>query len=68
MLVITLEDGRLFGQPPGGDRRALTLESGTTYAVEGGAMTVTFTVGADGRATALVMRRSGQERTAARVR
>jgi hypothetical protein len=31
-------------------------------------MTLTFTLGADGRATGLVMRQNGQERTVPRVR
>jgi hypothetical protein len=66
-LVITLEDGKLHGQPPGAEKRALSHVSGTTFSVADSPMTLTFTLGADGRATALVMRRNGQERTLPKV-
>lgn len=65
-LAITLEDGRLHGQPPGGEKRALTHVSGATFSA--GQITLTFTLGADGRATGLVMRQGDRERTLARVR
>lgn len=65
-LAITLEDGRLHGQPPGGEKRALTHVSGAMFSA--GQITLTFTLGADGRATGLVMRQGDRERTLARVR
>jgi hypothetical protein len=67
-VAITLEDGRLHGQPPGGARRPLAHVSGATFAAGGGPLTLTFTLGADGRATALVMRQNGDARTLPRVR
>lgn len=65
-LSITLEDGRLHGQPPGGEKRALTHVSGATFSA--GQITLTFTLDADGRATGLMMRQGDRERTLARVR
>jgi CubicO group peptidase (beta-lactamase class C family) len=68
-LTITLEDGRLQGQPSGGgEKRALTHVSGATFAAADSPITLTFTLGADGRATALVMRQNGTERTLPKVR
>jgi len=67
-LAITLEEGRLHGQPPGGAKLALAHTSGTTFSVADRPMTLTFTLGADGRATGIVMRQNGQERTLERVR
>jgi hypothetical protein len=46
----------------------LTHVSGTTFSVGGSGITLVFTVGADGRATAVVMRQDGGERTLPRVR
>ncbi|HEX8392828.1 MAG TPA: serine hydrolase [Longimicrobium sp.] len=68
ILVISLENGRLYGQPGDREKRALTHVSGATFSAAGSAMTLTFTLGADGRATGLVMRQNGQERTVPRVR
>jgi len=68
MLAITLESGRLHGQPPGGEKRALSHVSGTTFSAEASQITLEFTLGADGRATAAVMRQSGRERTLPKVR
>ena len=44
--------------------------SGATFAVgwADGPITLTFTLGANGRATALIMRENGNERTLPRVR
>jgi CubicO group peptidase (beta-lactamase class C family) len=67
-LAVTLENGRLHGQPPGGEKRALTHVSDTTFAADGSQVTLTFTLGADGRATAAVMRQNGRERTLTKVR
>jgi hypothetical protein len=67
-LAITLENGRLHGQPPGGEKRPLTHVSGTTFAADGAPVTLTFSLGADGRATAAVMRQNGRERILPKVR
>lgn len=67
-LAITLEEGRLHGHPPGGEKRPLAHVSGTTFSAVDTPITLTFTLGADGRATAVVMRQNGRERTLARVR
>jgi CubicO group peptidase (beta-lactamase class C family) len=68
-LMITLVDGRLHGQTSGGGAKLpLAHVSGTTFSAEGRPITLTFTLGADGRATALVMRQNGNERTLPRVR
>jgi hypothetical protein len=67
-LAVTLEGGRLHGQPPGGEKRALTHVSDTTFAADGSQVTLTFTLGADGRATAALMRQNGRERTLTKVR
>ena len=67
-LAVTLESGRLHGQPPGGEKRSLTHVSGTTFSADGSQVTLTFTLGADGRATAAVMRQGGRERTLPKVR
>jgi|GEM_PF-135969 len=67
-LSITLADGRLHGRPPGGEIRTLVHVSGTTFSAADTPITLTFTLGADGRATAVVMRQNGRERTLPRVR
>jgi len=67
-LAVTLEGGRLHGQPQGGEKRALTFVSGTTFSADGSPITLTFVLDADGRATAAVMRQNGRERTLAKVR
>ena len=69
-LKITLEDGYLLGEPAGGAKQRLAYVSGTTFGLGSpeGPTTLTFTVGANGRATALVMRENGSERTLARVK
>ncbi len=67
-LAITLEEGRLHGQPSGGERRALTHVSGTMFSAADDAVILTFTLGPDGRATAVAMRQNGRERTLPKVR
>ncbi|HKG90803.1 MAG TPA: hypothetical protein VKA84_02855, partial [Gemmatimonadaceae bacterium] len=69
-LRITLEDGHLQGEPTGSAKERLVYVSGTTFGVgqAEGPITLTFTVGANGRATAVVMRENGNERTLPRVR
>jgi hypothetical protein len=69
-LRITLEDGHLQSEPTGSSKQPLVHVSGATFAVGrvDGPITLTFTLGANGRATALVMRESGNERTLKRVR
>ncbi|MGK2960623.1 MAG: DUF3471 domain-containing protein, partial [Gemmatimonadaceae bacterium] len=63
MLAVTLDNGKLFGQPPNSQKRLLTLTSGQTFSVEGSPMTLTFVLDPDGRATLIVMKMNGQERT-----
>jgi hypothetical protein len=67
---ITLEGGQLHGEPTGNPKRPLVHVSGATFAVgqADAPLTVTFTLNADGRATAMVMRQKGTERTLTRVR
>lgn len=70
-IAITLKDGTLFGEPTGSQKQPLVLESGTTYSVgrEGAPVTVTFMLGADGGATALVLRQgNGVELTFPKAR
>lgn len=69
-LKITLEDGHLRSEIAGGARQPLVHVAGETFAVgrADAPTTLTFTVGASGRATALVMREGGGERTLPRVR
>jgi CubicO group peptidase (beta-lactamase class C family) len=67
-LSITLENGRLNGQPSaGGSKLPLDFVSGTTYTATGRPITLTFTV-KDGRVTALVMNQNGNERTMQKVK
>ena len=69
-LTVTLEDGHLHGEPTGNPKRTLMHVSGTTFSVEetDRPTTVAFILGADGRATALVLRQNGTERTLPRTR
>ncbi|HWS53785.1 MAG TPA: serine hydrolase [Pyrinomonadaceae bacterium] len=67
-VAITLEGGQLHGQPSGGEKRLLVHVSGATFSAAGSPITLTFTLGADGRATAVVMRQNGRERTLPKVR
>lgn len=60
-LGITFENGKLYGQPPQGQSRQLTHLSGTTFSVPGAGITLVFSVGADGRATSVLMRQGGRE-------
>ena len=70
-ITISLEDGTFYGEPTGHSKAQLVPQSGTTYFVgQGGApVKVSFTLGTDGSATALVLRQgNGVERTFPRVR
>jgi hypothetical protein len=69
-LVVTLENGQLYGEPTANPKRPLVHISGTTFGVEraDAPMTVTFTFGPDGRATTLVMKRDGQERILKKIK
>jgi hypothetical protein len=49
-IAITLEGGRLHGQPAGGEKRPLVHVSGATFSVADSPITLTFTLGDDGRA------------------
>ena len=69
-IVVTLENGQLHGEPTNNPKRPLVHLKGTTFGV-GAAdapMSVTFTLGTDGRATDMVMKRDGQERTLKRIK
>jgi hypothetical protein len=69
-LKITLEDGHLHFEPAGGAKLPLAYVSGTTFGVgwADAPITVTFTTGPNGRATELVLRQDGNDRTLKRVR
>jgi hypothetical protein len=67
-IAITLEGGQLHGQPSGGEKRPLVHVSGATFSAADSPISLTFTLGADGRATAVVMRQNGRERTLPKVR
>lgn len=67
-LAITVEGGQLHGQPPGGEKRTLVHVSGATFSAADTPITLTFTLGADGRATGVLMRQNGRERTLTKVR
>lgn len=69
ILNITLDGGRLYGQPARGDGRLLlTHVSGTTFSAGDRPITLTFSLDAEGRPTAIVMRQEGRELTLPRVR
>ena len=63
-ITVTVENGKLYGEPTGNPKRELVFQSGTTYTVTGASssVTVTFVIGDDGRATEMVMRQGGAER------
>jgi CubicO group peptidase (beta-lactamase class C family) len=67
-LAITLEGSQLHGQPPGGEKRPLVHVSGATFSAADTPITLTFMLGTDGLATAVVMRQNGRERTMPKVR
>jgi hypothetical protein len=70
IVKITLEGGQLYGEPTGNPKRPLVQLSGATFAVgqADAPLKVTFTLGADGHATAMVMSQNGNERKLPRVR
>lgn len=70
ILTISLEEGKLYGQPEGNEKRVLVHRSGATFAVgrADAPMTVTFVLDEQGHATALVMRQNGRERMLMKVR
>lgn len=66
--TITLVGGTLYGEVTGNtQKRKLVLRSGTTYSI-GEGLTMTFTVGVDGRATSMVYREGALERIFSKVR
>jgi len=69
-LKITLEDGHLQSELTGSAKQRLVHVSGETFGAgrADGPVTLTFSVGANGRATAAVMRENGTEQTLKRVR
>lgn len=69
-ITITLENGQLQGQPTGSAKRPLVFVSGSTFGV-GSAdapASVTFVIGADGRAATMVMKQGDKERTLTRIK
>ena len=61
-LTITLEKDELYGAPSTGEKKKLIYQSGLAFAVEGTKMTLTFILGADGRASNVIMGQNGQTR------
>jgi CubicO group peptidase (beta-lactamase class C family) len=63
-ITVTVENGKLYGEPTGNAKRELVLQSGTTYTVAGQSSSVTlkFVLGDDGRPTEMVMRQGDGER------
>ena len=68
-LKVTLEDGHLLGETPDGTKERLVPASGTTFGVgrADAPIMLTFTIAANGRATAVVLRENGSERTLPKV-
>ena len=68
-LAITLDGGRLYGQPSsGGGKLPLTRVAGAKFAAEGRPITLTFAFDADGAVTSLVMNQNGNDRTLLKVK
>lgn len=67
-LTITLEKDTLYGSPSSGEKRRLNYQSGLAFGVEGTKMTLTFVLGADGRASSLIMAQNGQTRMVNKTR
>ena len=67
-IEITLKGGQLRGPPSGGKKLPLVHVAGATFSAADSPTTLTFKLGADGRATAVVMRQNGRERTLPKVR
>jgi hypothetical protein len=61
-ITVSLENDKLYGTPSNGEKRELLHKYGTTYAVDGTQMTVTFTLDANGLPTEMVMKQNGQQR------
>ena len=69
-ITITLENGQLHGQPTNSEKRPLVHLTDATFGVGSAdaALSVTFVLGPDGRATTMVMKQNGRERTLTRVK
>lgn len=67
-LTITLEKDELYGAPSTGEKKKLIYQSGLAFGVEGTKMTLTFILGADGRASNLIMAQNGQTRMINKIR
>lgn len=69
-VAVTVEGGKLYGEPAGNRKRELAHESRNTFTVLGApsAIAVTFVLGEDGRPTAMVMRQGGAERRFTKIR
>jgi hypothetical protein len=68
-ITITVENGKLHGEATGNPKKELVHKSGTTYRIADGSslVTITFTIGTAGKATALVMRQGNAERNLPKV-
>lgn len=67
--TITVENGRLFVQPPGQPKEELFPESETTFFLAvPGVPGVTFAKDAEGKVTELILRQGTQERKAKKVK
>jgi CubicO group peptidase (beta-lactamase class C family) len=69
-ITITLENGQLQGQPTGSAKRPLVHINGASFGV-GSAdspASVTFIMGADGRAATLIMKQGDRERALMRIK
>ena len=69
-LVVTLEEGVLYGQPTGQGRSRLVPESPTSFYVgrAGAAIRLTFTTDASGAVTGLTMHQNGATRAGKKVK
>ena len=67
-IVVTLEDGALFGQPTGQNRVALFPESEVDFFLRAVNAQVTFTKDDAGAVTGLVLHQGGRDQTAHKVR
>jgi CubicO group peptidase (beta-lactamase class C family) len=68
IVVVTLEDGALFGQPTGQQKFGLFAESETEFFLRAVDAQVSFTKYASGNVTGMILHHSGVDQTASRMR
>jgi len=68
IVVVTLEDGALFGQPTGQQKFGLFAESETEFFLRAVDAQVSFTKDASGSVTGMILHQSGVDQTASRMR